>query len=516
MKNRKLLKILLSCIAVVIIVLISVFGFRVYDSYKAKKVSTDNILVAISKVEDNENQMKATVNINDESIFISEYSFDGGKTWQPTNTYIITDNRTLDIKLKDIDGNIIGEKEYKVTTIDHEGPVIEVTLPTEIEKGTSINLSSYIRATDKSGLKEPITITPSNLDTNTVGNKRIQIKAIDTYSNETVINVEIQVIEKETSNDNQNSGSNNNTGNNNNSGNNNHNSGSNNSSGSNNNTGNGNQNNGSSNTPKPTKKTYYRYRTKTIKQYECNYYQCNSIDYNNNIDVIINFDSDSYCCTEDYCSKQIPAINTPCPIGKTCIQVMTERFKNKGNVCYDSTYITLPPSIHSKKVCDKDEIKIDGYCHKIESKGTYPAGCTTSDCVVFNDSSPCSGKTYNPSINTPCPYGGTCIQVMTEKYQVKDNVCYDSTYITVSEPFRDKTVCDENEINIDGYCHKIDSKGTYSCPPGYKQTSDTKCSQIIEKTCNETCTSEIWSDWSSWSTTKVVESDTVEVQTKQM
>ena len=53
----------------------------------------------------------------------------------------------------------------------------------------------------------------------------------------------------------------------------------------------------------------------------------------------------------------------------------------------------------------------------------------------------------------------------------------------------------------------------YSCPSGYV-LSGNECVKVVNKTCSKTCSSEIWSEWSNWSTTKVIENINVQVQTK--
>lgn len=484
MKKNKITKIFLGILGVAIVAMGVVFGIQIYNSYKSDKLSSSDISISATASPNEENQLLLAVDVSKEGIYVAEYSFDGGKTWQTSNRYIATENKTLNIKLKDANGNIIGETSYEVNVIDHEGPIITINLPAEVKLNSTIDLLSYVEAKDSSGIKGSVTATPSTLDTSTVGKKQIVFKAVDNLGNETSITTEINVVDKEVTTDE---------------------------------TSNNNSNNNSNSQTSGTK-TYYRYRTKTVKTYECEYYNCDYIDYNDTVSMTVSFSSKSYCCTGDNCEKENPTINTPCPTGKVCIQVMTKRYKAEGDTCYDSTFIKVEEKIYSKTVCGSGEISVNGYCHNIESTGTYPSGCTTSSCVVFPSTSPCSGNVENPLITLPCPLPITnsCATVMVNRYQVEGNVCYDRNYITVIQPEGDKTVCDGDEINVGGYCHKIDSKGSYACPSGYVQTNSTTCAKQKQKTCSNTCNSAIWSDWSSWSTTKVIPTGTVEVQTKQM
>ena len=87
----------------------------------------------------------------------------------------------------------------------------------------------------------------------------------------------------------------------------------------------------------------------------------------------------------------------------------------------------------------------------------------------------------------------------------------DGTYVPYVEI--KKTDCDDTEVKVYGFCHKIQSRANLTCPDGYI-SEEGKCYKEIKKTCNKTCTYEAWSNWSNWSTTKVVANDTTEVETK--
>ena len=52
-----------------------------------------------------------------------------------------------------------------------------------------------------------------------------------------------------------------------------------------------------------------------------------------------------------------------------------------------------------------------------------------------------------------------------------------------------------------------------SCPTGYF-IEDNGCKKVTEKTCYETCTKNVWSDWSKWSTQKVVANENTQVEEK--
>ena len=71
------------------------------------------------------NQVIVTVNATAyEGGSIALYSFDNGKTWQNTNTYVASNNTTLNILVKDNLGITSNVSEYLITNIDKEAPII--------------------------------------------------------------------------------------------------------------------------------------------------------------------------------------------------------------------------------------------------------------------------------------------------------------------------------------------------------------------------------------------------------
>ena len=476
-KNKKDITIIVG------IALILILGIILFiDSKKTTSILSDDKINLTAKIKD-DNKIEVTVETSKELLKELEYSYDGGKTWKKDNNVIINENENIDIKIRDKSGNMI-TKEYKV---DKEGPSITIDLPNQIEQNSVIDISKYVTAKDKSGIKDGVISTPSILDTKTLGKKQITFIATDKLNNETKITIEIEVVPKKEQNENKDT-----------------------------NVGDNTDKKEDTSIPSNQKQKYYRYRTKTIKNYSCDEYDCSYTDNNNTTKPTLKFPTDSYCCTGENCKKKNPQINFPCPTGYYCPAVMTDRYKTYGDTCYDATYIHVDAKTYTKTECDSDEIKIGSYCHKIESTGVYPDGCTTSDCVEFPSTSPCSGKVPNQTINTPCPIGMSCIAVMTDRFTAEGNVCYDKRYITITQKAGEKTICDSDEINIEGYCHKINSKGTYSCPTDYKLINSTTCVKQVKKTCYKMCTAETWSKWSDWTTTPIIATELTEVETKEV
>ena len=348
MEEKNIKKLILVGLFVLICIGIAILSIE-YKSTTTKKVdyfSENEIEIITNRSEENANEIELEVSLPKEGLY--EYSFDGGETWGFYNKYVISENKEIVIMAKDHLGNIVAKKTYKVEVADTSGPVINVTVPKEIYKGTNININDYIEIIDPSGV-DVVLIDKDNFNTDTVGDKEIKITAIDKLGNKTELSFVVTVLNVEES-----SG----------------------------------EEVPSTNLPKENKKTtYYRYRVKSTSSYECNYYDCSYTDQNDTVDPSYVFGADSYCCDSGKCGTKInPTISYPCPLeSDACIQVMTLRYKVHGNVCYDSTYIEGTPSKepvtcngincnvdnarkrYSKTICSLNEIKIDGYCHKIDS-----------------------------------------------------------------------------------------------------------------------------------------------------
>ena len=389
-----------------IVVLIGIFAIQVYSGTKSSgNISSDRISITESKGK-NPNEVIVTVNTDSKDVLY--YSFDGGISFQTENSHAISENKEIRIVLKNSNGNIIGEKTHVITVVESQEPpkVIINNFPSIIYIGDTIDLSKYATATDSKGNKLAVNIEPSAIDTSIEGTYTINYSATDSNNLTSSINVELNVIAKPN-----------------------------------------NGGNGGNEDPTPKRKqTYYSYRTKSTTVYECNYYQCDYIDYNGGIDGTVNFDQNSYCCNVEGCKKENPKID----ICQLCIQ-------RAGTIC--------------------------PFCHE-----QFTSEYAIRDNVCYSK-----------------------IPLKKAPQQVNDPNCKNClpVYSMFEEP---KTECDTGEMLIDGVCHKVDSYATITCPNEYI-LKDGKCYREIKQTCSNQCTNESWSNWSEWSTTKVVASDTTEVRT---
>lgn len=399
MNGRNKKYIFLGFIAVIVILTL-IFFLQNNIGNKTKTLSSEQI--TITKKEGlMQNEVILTVDAGKDVLY---YSFDNGVTWKTENTYTVSENKDIKILLKDKNGKIIGEKEYSVVVVNNSGPTITLNnFPETIYVGDTIDLSKYATAVDYQGNSLTVTHDPNTIDTSKPSNVKIIYSTIDKDGIPASVSVELNIIEKANNNDSNN-----------------------------------NNNNDNNNTTKK-KQTYYSYRTKSITEYDCNYYQCDYIDYNNPVNPTHTFSKNSKCCTGEGCTNKNERIDIcelcipqPGIICMMCHEEFVSRYKVENNVCYDQKPLTLPNG--------NDNSDIYSY---------YP---------------------------------------------------------------KPKTECESDEIKIGSYCHKIDSTATTTCPNEYT-LKDGKCYKQVKKTCANKCTSEKWSSWSKWQTTKVIANENTQVRT---
>ncbi|MCM1508936.1 MAG: hypothetical protein NC177_17650, partial [Ruminococcus flavefaciens] len=103
-----------------------------YRPYAVIKYTNDTTVPTISSVSGNPTdwtksnvtlKVTATDNVYGASG-IASYSFDNGGTWQTSNSKSFSSNQTVNIKVKDLAGNISAVKTVKITKIDKTAPTI--------------------------------------------------------------------------------------------------------------------------------------------------------------------------------------------------------------------------------------------------------------------------------------------------------------------------------------------------------------------------------------------------------
>ena len=457
-------KIALWFLTGIIVISIAVFGITVYNGSKPIKLSESEIKIT-EKPGSNENEKIITVDAGDHVLF---YSFDGGETFQTDNSYTISENKSVSIVLQDNERRTIGKKNYNVSVVaTTSAPTIDLkNVPSEIKTGSNIDVKNLVTAKDQNNNIVDV-IANSDIDMSKPGTYNITYTATDTNGKTTTITTQVVVKDDANTSTTPSGNSGSTTG----------------------------------------KKTYYRYRTKSVSDYACKYYNCDYTDHNQTTQSTLSFGKDSYCCNVSGCTKTNPQVSNPCPSldGNSCLMNMVPQYTTQGNVCYNREYIRKNEP--GMLICKNNNV-----CYyEIGQPITNPG-----ENYLLVDINHYNSSNYNGQLPI-CDSNGKCYVYIGQEnpydgynYLPEDPSHYWVPTETLSHY---KKECSTGEIKIDGYCHKIDSYGTVTCPSGYVNENGT-CYKRIAKTCNDTCHDVTWSDWSAWSTTKIIASDTVEVQTK--
>lgn len=177
-----------------LIVLSGCFFFYIYYQETYVKLDKDKIKIKIDNEYWTSNDVTITIDYKDKDIKPKSYSFDGGKTWQKSNTYVAKENQILDIVLKASNGKKTIPLKYRIENIDKEKPIIEVDDTIYVAVGSTIDIDSYYRVSDPiSGLKGSVKVSSENLDMKTIGTYQIEIYALDhaLNSNNKIVNVKV-------------------------------------------------------------------------------------------------------------------------------------------------------------------------------------------------------------------------------------------------------------------------------------------------------------------------------------
>lgn len=92
---------------------------------------------------------KVTLTIEVDSVneLASEaYSFDGGSTWQKSNTYVVTENGSVEIKVKDIKNNVSASFTKEIDKIDKTVPKVSVkgSIGSGVSTSSNVELTAVI------------------------------------------------------------------------------------------------------------------------------------------------------------------------------------------------------------------------------------------------------------------------------------------------------------------------------------------------------------------------------------
>lgn len=214
-------KTILICIIVFSVIMIGLFTYLLIIDIKNQPL-IKYPRYTLSSIEWTSTNVIITVNTEDGKI--ASYSFDGGKNYQESNTYEVPSNGEFYIVVKDINGRTSKITPVSIQNIDKDAPIISFEGTTTVQLGSKFSLRNGVSTTDGngSGIGGNYVVVPDNIDTSIAGEYTVTYTVFDKVGNYTEKQRKIIVMDI----------------------------------------------NG---------KTYYRYRTATYENYQCDAYMCNCV-----------------------------------------------------------------------------------------------------------------------------------------------------------------------------------------------------------------------------------------------
>lgn len=214
-------KTILICIIVFSVIMIGLFTYLLIVDIKHQPL-IKYPRYTLSSTEWTSTNVIITVNTEDGKI--TSYSFDGGKNYQESNTYEVPSNGEFYIVVKDINGRTSKITPVSIQNIDKDAPIISFEGTTTVQLGSKFSLRNGVSTTDGngSGIGGNYVVVPDSIDTSVAGEYTVTYTVFDKVGNYTEKQRKIIVMDI----------------------------------------------NG---------KTYYRYRTATYENYQCDAYMCNCV-----------------------------------------------------------------------------------------------------------------------------------------------------------------------------------------------------------------------------------------------
>lgn len=214
-------KTILICIIVFSVIMIGLFTYLLIVDIKNQPL-IEYPRYTLSSTEWTSTNVIITVNTEDGKI--ASYSFDGGKNYQESNTYEVPSNGEFYIIVKDINGRTSKITPVSIQNIDKDAPIISFEGTTTVQLGSKFSLRNGVSTTDGngSGIGGNYVVVPDSIDTSVAGEYTVTYTVFDKVGNYTEKQRKIIVMDI----------------------------------------------NG---------KTYYRYRTATYENYQCDAYMCNCV-----------------------------------------------------------------------------------------------------------------------------------------------------------------------------------------------------------------------------------------------
>ncbi len=571
-KDKKIKLIIIISVAVVILIgIIIVISIALSND---KKKTTPAIIEPTLYTSSKWTNGVMEIKVDEDDNLISEYSFDGGKTWQEENFRKYEENCTIEVVVKDKKGLISNPVTYTIDKIDKTPPTLLFEEQTTIQINSKFNPKENINVEDKeSGISKGYTVEPATVDTSKEGTTKLVYTVTDNAGNTTT--KERTIIVKDT-----------------------------------------------------IVKRYYRSRTSKNETYDCNGYSCNCKDcskvtekatiqcpggysVSNGKCVKKTIIGQSNVCGANYtlqdgvCKKYVePKTKTNCingfklnSAGNAC--ELTSKFSSKtvtrgSNGCPSGYYPTVVAGNSNPNQCVKS-YKVSYIYQCNDGVGTYNSAkkkCKASmvyACRDYNYPLLNGKKCYtrdrknNVAATKVCPSGyyqdGTSCYREAEKkcptgpfmkdigsgcsqdlYLLQGSAGVKTTYTycsnaklawagsncSASYPVQTVKYCSTNyTLNADKtkclyYEYKMP---TYGCPSGYSK-SNGKCVNTVTvsgkkicpanfklesststtcrstkkgqccSTCYKKCSRVVWGEWSEWTTKKILASSKRQVETK--
>lgn len=127
-----------------------------------------------------------TISITNDQSKIKAYSFDGGQNFQDSSNYEVIENGVFIVVVKDINDRLSNKITVPIRNIDKDAPQINFENPTTVQMGTIFNPRTGVIVTeDGSGLDNNYVATPSSIDTSHEGTYDVVYTAVDKVGNYT-------------------------------------------------------------------------------------------------------------------------------------------------------------------------------------------------------------------------------------------------------------------------------------------------------------------------------------------
>lgn len=220
-KSHKKEKIILICTIIVSVIMICLCSYFLIISIKNQPL-IKYPRYTLSTTEWTSGNV--LISVDSENGKIDSYSFDGGKNFQESNTYEVPNNGEFYIIVKDINGHLSKMTPVSIQNIDKDAPIITFEGTTTVQLNSRFSLKNGVSVTDGngSGINGNYVVVPDTIDTSKPGEYEVTYTVFDKVGNYTEKKRKIIVMDI----------------------------------------------NG---------KTYYRYRTATYENYQCDAYMCNCV-----------------------------------------------------------------------------------------------------------------------------------------------------------------------------------------------------------------------------------------------